>query len=75
MKQETGVRIGRWVCNCSDPPILLGTYDYDGNIYISVRKRHYHVVGSVTAICPVCGCVHRLKGERPAGPAPSLPPT
>lgn len=69
MKRETGIRIGRWVCSCSDPPVLLGTYDSDGNVYISVRKRHYHVIGSVTATCPVCGAVHILKEEARKPPA------
>lgn len=63
MKTETGSRIDRWVCNCSEPPILLGTYDREGNVYIRVHKRHYHVTGAVTATCPVCGAVHVLKED------------
>lgn len=62
---SSGVRqIRRWECHCSDPPVLLGTFDGEGEIYVSIRKRHYCIKGSVAATCPKCGAVHRLdRGE------------
>ncbi|MBI4305518.1 MAG: hypothetical protein HY678_04285 [Chloroflexi bacterium] len=47
------------------PPILLGTFDEAGNVYVSIRKRHYHVIGRITATCPRCGAVRHRPPERP----------
>ena len=64
-------RIQRWECHCGDRPILLGTLGDRGNVYLSIRKRHYHVVGAVDATCLRCGAVHQhpelADPTRPAG--------
>ena len=59
----------RWVCRCSDPPILLATVEGD-RVNLKVRDRYYHiegVQGRVRATCPRCGQEHVLTlggGER-----------
>lgn len=50
----------RWYCGCKEPPVLLGTVDSTGEIHLKARDRYWHVRGSVTAVCPLCGCEHAL---------------
>ena len=50
----------KWFCGCKEPPVLLGTLDRSGEIHLKSRDRYWHVRGSVTALCPLCGCKHRL---------------
>ncbi len=57
--------VHRWECHCGMPPILLGTFDEAGNVYVSIRKRHYHMIGRITATCPRCGAVRHRPPERP----------
>jgi len=52
----------RWVCRCSEPPILLATVEGD-RVNLKVRDRYYHiegVKGRVRATCPRCGQEHVL---------------
>lgn len=57
-EQESGSI--RWVCDCSQPPILLAIYDDSGRIEIKVRDRYYIARGHLQAICPRCGTRHLL---------------
>ena len=50
----------RWECRCRQTPILLGTYDPDGQIHIKVRDRHWRILGAVQTRCPRCGAEHAL---------------
>lgn len=59
----------RWECHCREPPVLLATYERDGQINIKVRDRYWHVLGQVRTICPRCGAEHVLDA-RPS-PEPS----
>jgi hypothetical protein len=63
MKQTSQKSVYRWVCRCSDPPVLLGTYDSDGTVCISIRKRHYKMTGEISATCPKCGMVYDFEDE------------
>ena len=51
----------KWYCGCKEPPVLLGTCDATGEIHLKARDRYWHVRGSVTAVCPLCGCEHGLE--------------
>ena len=65
---ETGAT-HKWFCGCKEPPVLLGTLDASGEIHLKSRDRYWHVRGSVTAVCPLCGCEHMLEPgvvDRPA---------
>jgi hypothetical protein len=55
----------RWVCDCSNPPILLAIYDASGRIEIKVRDRHYIARNRLQATCPRCGAQHVLEIQRP----------
>ena len=62
-RQESGAsppRVRRWFCSCQTPHVLLGTCDRSGRIHLKARDRYWHVVGSVLAICPRCGCEYAL---------------
>ena len=50
----------RWECRRHQTPILLGTYDPDGQIHIKVRDRHWRILGAVETRCPRCGAEHTL---------------
>jgi hypothetical protein len=50
----------RWECRGCQPPILLGTYDADGQVHIKVRDRHWRILGVVQTRCPRCGAEHAL---------------
>ena len=50
----------RWECRQHQTPILLGTYDPDGQIHIKVRDRHWRILGTVQTRCPRCGAEHAL---------------
>lgn len=50
----------RWVCHCSQPPILLAIYDQTGRIEIKVGDRFYIAQGQIQAACPRCGAWHTL---------------
>lgn len=52
--------VSRWVCQCQQPPVLLGTYDESGRINIKMRDRYWHVMGVVATHCPRCGAEHVL---------------
>jgi hypothetical protein len=58
----SGGRPRRWVCRCSEPPVLLATLE--GNqINLKIRDRYYHIEGlhgRVQAICPLCGTRHTI---------------
>jgi hypothetical protein len=54
----------RWVCHCSNPPILLAIYDASGRIEIRVRDRHYIARNRLQATCPRCGAQHVLEIPR-----------
>ena len=51
----------KWFCGCKEPPVLLGTLDINGEIHLKARDRYWHVRGSVTAVCPLCGCEYALE--------------
>jgi hypothetical protein len=70
---EAGDQSIRWVCDCSNPPVLLAIYDPSGRIEIKVRDRHYIAHNQLQATCPRCGTRHMLDIRRP--PAPPAPPT
>lgn len=50
----------RWECRCSEPSVLLGTYEPGGQVQIKVDDRYYMASGCVHAICPACGAAHIL---------------
>ena len=50
----------RWECRRHQTPILLGTYDADGQIHIKVRDRHWRILGTVQTRCPRCGAEYAL---------------
>ena len=50
----------RWVCDCSNPPVLLAIYDQSGRIEIKVRDRYYIAHEELQATCPRCGTRHVL---------------
>jgi len=50
----------RWVCDCSNPPVLLAIYDQSGRIEIKVRDRYYIAHDQLQATCPKCGTRHVL---------------
>ena len=60
--REANPRPRRWVCRCSEPPVLLATLD--GNqINLKIRDRYYHIEGlrgRIQAICPLCGQRHTI---------------
>lgn len=51
----------RWVCECTNPPTLLATYDGSGRIEVKVRDRRYIARDRLLAICPRCGTRHLLQ--------------
>jgi hypothetical protein len=57
-----GERPRRWVCRCSEPPVLLATLE--GNrINLKIRDRYYHIEalrGRIQATCPLCGKQHTI---------------
>jgi hypothetical protein len=55
----------RWVCNCSNPPVLLAIYDRSGRIEIKVRDRYYIAHDQLQATCPRCGTRHVLDIRQP----------
>ncbi|HET8631820.1 MAG TPA: hypothetical protein VFL91_30720 [Thermomicrobiales bacterium] len=61
----------RWVCRCSDPPVLLATVE-GGRVNLKIRDRYYHIEGvrgRVRATCPRCGQEHILPLGEPADAA------
>jgi hypothetical protein len=54
----------RWVCECSNPPVLLAIYDQSGRIEIKVRDRYYIAHDQLQATCPKCGARHVLNIRR-----------
>jgi hypothetical protein len=60
--REAGGKPRRWVCRCSEPPMLLATIE--GNeANIKIRDRYYHIVsrqGSIQTMCPLCGKQHTI---------------
>lgn len=67
-------RSTRWVCDCSNPPVLLAIYDDSGRIEIKVRDRYYVAHDLLHAVCPRCGTRHvldiRHSARPPAGTMP-----
>ena len=61
----------RWVCDCTNPPVLLAIYDRSGRIEIKVRDRHYIARDQLQATCPRCGTRHTLNIRQPPLPATS----
>jgi hypothetical protein len=61
-EHEGGSR--RWVCDCTQPPVLLAIYDDSGRIEIKVRDRYYIARGRLQATCPRCGTRHLLDIHR-----------
>ncbi len=59
----TGIR---WVCHCSNPPILLAIYDQTGRIEIKVGDRYYVARDQLQATCPRCGTQHTLEVRQSA---------
>jgi len=59
----------RWVCDCTNPPVLLAIYDESGRIEIKVRHRHYIASGRLEATCPRCGAHHVLDVRQQRPPA------
>jgi hypothetical protein len=51
----------RWVCHCTQPPVLLAIYDQTGRIEIKVGDRYYIAQGRMQAACPRCGAWHTLE--------------
>ncbi|HEX5505030.1 MAG TPA: hypothetical protein VFW96_20610 [Thermomicrobiales bacterium] len=69
--QRPGDAPRRWVCRCSDPPVLLATVE-GGRVNLKIRDRYYHiegVQGRVRATCPRCGKEHILSLGEPADAA------
>jgi hypothetical protein len=56
----------RWVCHCTNPPILLAIYDDSGRIEVKVGDRYYIARDQMQATCPRCGTQHTLEVRRPA---------
>lgn len=56
----------RWVCECSNPPVLLAVYDQTGRIEIKVRDRYYIARNQLQATCPRCGAHHVLDIRKPS---------
>jgi hypothetical protein len=54
----------RWVCHCTDPPILLAIYDESGRIEVKVGDRYYEARERLLATCPRCGTRHTLEIRR-----------
>jgi hypothetical protein len=59
-QHEHDDRAIRWVCDCSNPPVLLAIYDQSGRIEIKVRDRYYIAHDQLQATCPRCGTRHLL---------------
>lgn len=61
MSQEEHQHQGiRWVCDCTQPPILLAVYDRSGRIEVKVGERYYIASHRLQATCPRCGTRHVL---------------
>jgi hypothetical protein len=69
--KRSGAPPRRWVCHCSDPPVLLATVE-GGRVNLKIRDRYYHIEGvrgRVRATCPRCGQEHILPLGEPADAA------
>lgn len=60
----------RWVCRCTEPPVLLAIYEETGRIEVKVRQRRYIAHGRLEAICPRCGTRQVLHVHPPDSATP-----
>jgi hypothetical protein len=50
-----------WTCTCRIPPLVLATFDLNGNIHLEHKDRYWKVNDRITTNCPGCGKQHRLE--------------